>query len=219
MTVRIRQAAPALILGAVLGAPLAAAAAAFQNGSFEIPGVGPGSFQDIGSLAQAPTGWVPGGILGNFALFYEGDGTFGVPTQDGPNKVAFGGNGLTGATLSQTFDTIAGKTYTVSFFVTAQQLGSGPQSYSANVFDGQSLLGSDSASIPVALNWVSHSFSFVATSASSTLIFADTSDGGAAASINWALDSVSVSGVPEPSVFAQLGLGLVLLGWLRRGRL
>jgi hypothetical protein len=132
--------------------------------------------------------------------------------------IGFGGNGTTGATLSQTFDTVPGTSYTVSFFVTAQQLGSGPQSYSAQAFDGAANLGSESASIPVALNWVGHSFSFVATGASSTLRFTDTSSGSEAFFINWALDNVAVSGVPEPAVPVLLAVGLAALTFIRRAK-
>lgn len=210
--------ASTLLLGAALSVPLAATAAPFQNGSFETPGVGPGGFLDITTLAQAPTGWVPGGTLGGAALFYEGNGAFGTPSQDGLNMIGFGGNGTTGATLSQIFDTVAAASYTVSFFITAQQVGSGPQSYTAQALNGATSLGSESASIPQALNWVRHSFSFVAASGSTTLRFTDTSNGGAAFNINWALDNVSVSVVPEPGAFGLMAAGLAALAFLRRAQ-
>jgi hypothetical protein len=66
------------------------------------------------------------------------------------------------------------------------------------------------------LNWVSHTFSFVATGASSTLRFADPSNGGAAAGLNWALDDVSVSGVLEPGAVGLMSVGLAALAFLRR---
>jgi hypothetical protein len=218
MKVRIPILVPVLMTATMLSMPWAAVAASFQNGSFENPGVGPGGFLDIGTVAQAPTGWIPSGTLGNAALFYEGNGTFGTPSQDGVNMIGFGGNGRTGAVLSQTFDTVVARSYTVSFFVTAQQLGSGPQSYSAEVFDGTSSLGSDSGSIPVALNWVGHSFNFVATGAASTLSFTDTSNGAAAAGINWALDNVTVSGVPEPRSLGLMAAGLAALAFVCKAR-
>jgi hypothetical protein len=198
-----------------------ASAASFQNGSFESPGVGPGGFLDILGQAQAPTGWTPSGTLGGAALFYEGDGTFSTPSQDGVNMIGFGGNFLTGAVIGQTFDTAAGASYTVSFHVTAQQLGSGPQSYSAQAVDGGpggTLLATDAQSIPAVLAWVEHTLTFTALSSATTIRFTDTSDGAAAGGINWALDNVQVSSVPEPGAWGMLSLGGLALLLRRHGR-
>ena len=177
-----------------------------------------GSRSDISTPAQAPTGWVLGGTLGNEALFFESNGWAGTPSQDGAYMIGFGGNGTAGATLSQTFDTVAGVNYTVGYYVTAQQIGNGPQSYSAEAFNGTTQLGSDSADVPQALQWVKHSFDFVATGASSTLRFTDSSNGPAAGNINWALDNVSVSAVPESSTLGLMSLGLAALAFLKRGK-
>ena len=208
----------AVLFGAAMSLSLTASAAQFANGSFELPGMNT-SFQDITAPNLAPTGWVAGGTLGNAALFYEKSGAFGVIPQDGSYVVGFGGNGGTGATLSQTFDTVAGDTYTVDFFTAAQQLGSGPQSYLLEALNGASLIGSVSGSIPVSTVWVGHSLSFIAGAGSSTIRFTDTSNGGAAAGINWALDNVSVtsvSSVPEPETWALMLAGMGLIGALRR---
>jgi hypothetical protein len=185
----------------------AVAHAGFVNGGFEGPGL-LGGRQNITTAANAPTGWVPSGFLQNESLFYQRTGEFAnLVAKDGTFLVGFGGNGTTGGRIGQTFDTVAGATYTVNFFTTAQQSGTGAQSYLAEALgaDGTTLLGSDSAAIPVGdNNWVGHVFSFVATGASSTLRFTDTSNGAAAVGINWALDAVSVgingpATVPEPS--------------------
>jgi hypothetical protein len=169
--------------------------------------------------------------LGNFNLFYEQTGSFAdVVAKDGTYTVGFGGNARTGAVLSQTFDTLAGETYAVSFFVAAQQLGSGiqDQSFKAEAFDASStLLGITGAIIPASTTWVEHSFSFVAAGGSSTLSFTDTSSG--AAGNNWTLDDVSViestpnppptpSPIPEPSTYALMALGLGLVGMTTRRR-
>jgi Protein of unknown function (DUF642) len=212
-----------LTLGALASAvctPLAAQAALFTNGGFESPGLASGARSDIGVPGLAPTGWTAGGTLGNQALFYESTGAFaGFAAKDGSNAVGFGGNGTTGASISQLFDTVAGATYTVSFFTTAQQLGAGAQSYRAEALAGNStnILGTDVGVIPELNSWINHTFSFVAAGASSTLRFTDTSNGTAAAGINWALDAVSVSGqaptgLPEPgSIALVLTAGLLAL--------
>ena len=79
------------------------------------------------------------------------------------------------ATLSQTFDTAAGFVYTVSCFVTAQQVGTGEQSYLAQALNGATVLGSRSDPIPAVAAWVNRFFDFIASSTSSTLRFTDTS--------------------------------------------
>ena len=209
----------AVLFGAAMSLSLTASAAPFTNGSFENPGMNT-TFIDITAPNLAPTGWVAGGTLGNAALFYEKTGAFvNVVAKEGSYLVGFGGNSQTGATLSQTFDTVAGDSYTVDFFINAQQLGSGPQSYLMEALNGASVIDSVSGSIPVSTVWQAHSLSFIAAASSSTIRFTDTSNGAAAGSINWALDDVkvtSVSSVPEPETWALLLAGMGLIGALRR---
>ena len=198
---------------------IGAQAAAFQNGSFELPNTSASIFLAITSVAQAPTGWIPGGALGGFALFRESTGTFaGLVAHEGIHLIGFGGNGSAGATIEQVFDTVPALSYTVSFYTTAQQLGNGPQSYKAEAFTGNGVtsLGSDAGSIPVVNSWANHTFVFVASGTSSLLRFTDTSNGAAASSLNWALDNVTISPVPEPGAWAMLLGGLGCLAMRRR---
>ena len=166
----------------------------------------------------------PGGTLSSSSLFYE-NGAFGVTCNTGPNCVGFGGNGTTGATLSQTFDTVPGQSYTVNYFVTPQQ-GSGPQSALVEALNGGTVLGSVTETIPLLgvsqnFNWVAGpSLTFLATGPSTTLRFTDTSNESAAFNTNWALDGVTVSGqvaaIPEPSVYGLMLAGLGVLGFVTR---
>ncbi len=202
--------------GSVL--PLAQAAP-FQNGSFESPGMGASSQLDIATPGAAPTGWLAGGTLGNFALFYQS--SIWIAPHSGLASIGFGGNGTTGATIAQTFDTVAGVPYIVNFYTAAQQLGNGPQSYRAEALNGSTVLGVSTGTIPVSTTWTLRSFEFVAASSSTRLLFSDLSNGAAAFSLNWALDSVSVAVVPEPASFGMMALGLLglsALGLHRRRR-
>lgn len=120
--------------------------------------------------------------------------------------------------VSQTFDTVAGTTYTVSFDV-----GFGPDSNSTGDSMGHPVLNS---SVDVGLNgvyntfssaangWATKSFTFTANSASTTLSF-KTSD---TYSEYVGLDNVSVNAVPEPETYAMMLAGLGALGFLARRR-
>jgi hypothetical protein len=216
MNFSLRRTFALCTLASAACAPLAAHAAAFTNGSFELPGGS--SFVVVNAPGQAPTGWVAGGSLQGESLFIQSTGRLQA-TKDGLQAMGFGGNGTSGATISQTFDTVAGSTYTVNFFTTAQQAGSGAQSYLAEALDAvNAVLAADSGAIPeINNNWVEHTLLFVATGSSSTLRFTDTSNGAVAGGINWALDAVSVTGpvpntVPEPgSIALVLTAGLLAL--------
>lgn len=211
---------------AAIASPLAHAAA-FQNGSFELPGSSGPAFSFLPAGNTSVVGWITDGYTVSNPVFYQIE-QFGVVARDGKASIGFGANGATGGRISQSFDTVMGQSYTVSFATTAQQSGSGAQSYLAealNLSPGGSpvLLGSQLGSIPVGDNaWVDHSFLFIAASAVSQLRFADTSNGAAAGGINWALDAVSVSSaitvtpVPEPSTYALMLLGLAATAGLAR---
>ena len=206
-------------------APPLANAAAFQNGSFELTGLSSGSVTFLPSGSTFVDGWVTGP--------YQGAGTqqvfhqvvsFGVVARDGRASIGFGGSGTTDGRISQSFDTVFGESYTVRFSTTAQQSGSGAQSYLAQALNSVGgILGSVAGAIPVGDNaWVDHGFSFIAASTTSQLQFVDTSNGATAAGINWALDAVSVSSaitvtpVPEPSTYALMLLGLAATGAIAR---
>jgi hypothetical protein len=214
-----------IVLAGMLALPVSALAAQFQNGDFE---TAPFGAFDITSIAQAPPGWVPGGTLGNAALFNQTN-EFGVIGIAGPHTVGFGGNGATGATLSQTFDTIAGQTYNLNYFVTSQQgTGAALQTASIQALNGATILGGVTETVPSLISgesfhWVAGpTLSFIATGASSTIRFTDTSSSAATVCCNWALDAVTVNSqvvaVPEPEAYGMLFAGLGLLGFVARRR-
>ena len=209
----------------------ATAAAPFTNGNFETPG-GPGSITFLplgpGSGNTAPAGWTEGGPANDPSqhaeVFYQSSSAFGIVGISGDLSIGFGGNGSTGGTLSQTFDTTPGVQYTVNYFVTDQQGNGGNQSFQVEALNGASLLSSVNGSIPdlplnAFFNWLAGpALSFTATGTSTTLSFIDTST--LAACCNWALDGVTVNGpainggVPEPSTWAMMLVGFAGVGFM-----
>lgn len=120
----------------------------------------------------------------------------------------FGQVGSTG-TLSQTLSTVAGQTYTISFWL--EDDGGTPSSFDAS-FGGNELLA---LSNPDAFDYTLYSYSLTASSASTLLSFTFRQDPA-----YFHLDDVSVSpaGVPEPATWAMMMLGLGAAGLALRHR-
>ncbi|MBL8174790.1 MAG: DUF642 domain-containing protein, partial [Bryobacterales bacterium] len=169
-----RPAPCAATLAALLGFAAFAQAAPFTNGSFESPG---GSTTELGVGSTHVTGWVHGVTSG--AEFYTTSNHFSIPAGDGTHYITWGGVGIVGGTLSQTFDTTPGTTYAVNYLLTTQQFFAPilpVQSNSVQAFDGATLLNSTTNSFNMAAGvWLAgNQLTFTATSASTTLVFTDT---------------------------------------------
>ncbi len=121
--------------------------------------------------------------------------------------------------LAQTFDTVIGQEYELSFAFSPREnvseniLWAGAISYEGGAhwlaFNSYSAsgLGLDGT------DWTYYTIPFVADFTSSTIAF---KDGGADDSYGTFLDDVSVSPVPEPSTMVLIGLGLIGLGVTRK---
>jgi len=160
------------------------------NGSFELPPQSPGSGQDLPSGSTLFTGWTVGSIVG---MGWQNGASSGVNPVDGDQQITFnGGNAAPGAYIFQTFSTIVGQTYTVSFYVGRAGGGGGTMSLLAEVTSSTAaLLGSLNAIAPSSSGYGSiQTFSFSATTATSTLRFTDTSS--ATDAVDVLLDNVSV---------------------------
>lgn len=180
-----------------------AQAAPFSNGSFESPGCGTSCRLQIPNSTPAPTGWQT--TADGFQL-YQATRTDNIEAQDGQYYVSFGHSGMTGGVLYQTFDTEAGATYEVEYYVNQQQGASLDQVVGVWVYDKAELKQADfiqgtttqfgnSANVWVAGNKVE----FVARSGQSTLVFQDNTPTGGGAGANWALDHVRVTKTKSPT--------------------
>lgn len=204
-----------ILLAAAAGAafmlPAGANAAAFVNGSFE-DGISPGSFTTIaGGDSTSITGWTVTGDSVDYIGSYW-------TAQDGSRSIDLDGNGQGG--VSQTFDTIAGTKYNVSFWlagnpdgaptVKSVQVGATGNASNLYTFD---TTGHDKSN----MGWAEYTYNFIASGASTTLFFASQNPGA----YGPVLDNVAISaaGVPEPATWGLMIIGFGAIGaTLRRRR-
>ncbi len=198
-------------LGALAFAAPVAAAELLTNGDFEATGFGgTGGYYNLGNVGAdhpvpADFGWaVP---VNNVDIV--ANGVYGpYLASGGAYSLDLVGYGATGG-ISQTFNTVAGKTYTVKFDYSSNN---GIDNPTADVsVDGGSIGG-----VTGSHSWQSFTTTFVGTGAATTFAITEVYGGGNAGVF---LDNVSVSGaVPEPASWALMitGLGLACAALRRR---
>ena len=192
--------------------------AAFQNGGFESP-----ILTASPDFATLPTGWTKVDPTGQ-GLFMQLYSTFSLPTVGGQGNQAygFGGNGAQSGSLSQTFDTVSGGQYRVSFQYVIQQ-GFEFEDLRVAALNGASVLATNDIRFNNTA-WATSTLNFTAASSATTLRFSDILglvDPNLGFSTNWGLDAVTVTRldattVPEPSTLAFVSLGGLAALVLRR---
>jgi hypothetical protein len=168
------------------------------------PPVGPfvnGSFELLTNQAAIPSGgwaeltvgdtwlvrWIVGGPGNDLGVV---NGTVnGIPPYDGEQWICFnGGNTPPGGSLSQTFLTVPGTNYAVSFYV--YKTGTGNVSITATAQAAGGLLLASNYCAPAGGAWTQFQFSFTALTTNTTLEFLDSSIDTIAVDIE--LDDVTV---------------------------
>jgi choice-of-anchor C domain-containing protein len=191
-------------------------AAGFTNGSFESVSVVGGEPVCAGGASVCIQ--YDAGAMGIAGWQIEAGSVDVVGTlwaaADGLRSVDLSGAGA--GTLSQSFDTMVGTTYQVSFQIGGNFFG-GNAIKTATASAGGVVLPlsfDNSASTGANMGWQTKSFSFTAQSATTTLRFVSESNSSA----GMALDDVRVTVVPEPQTWALWAAGLALLLAVRRRR-
>lgn len=197
-------------LAAILALPGTAQAAAFVNGDFE-SGIETGSdFVTLNSTGV--DGWT---VLSGTIDYIGGYWTAG----SGSRSIDL--NGSSAAVLAQTFDTIAGLTYTVEFLLAGNPVAGGPAlkilEVAASGNAAQQYTFDTTGYSQADMGWTNQSYIFTAGSDSTTLSFSSLTEGQY---YGPALDGVSLTAlpVPEPATWAMLFAGFALIGGAMRRR-
>jgi hypothetical protein len=216
--------AAASAMTALLGAPGAQALQVFTNGGFEHPG---GAVRAEISTVTIP-GWTSSaGANGGFDIYESDDQGDGLSAAQGTHYVSFGHDGTYGGSISQTFAVTPDTTINLTYQVAEQQGQDSTQVLMATITDTIDLQSNSANNTSLPDTFAAGTpLSIYDTSGQVTVTFFDATpmdDGGGS---NLALDdvringSLGVTGVPEPSAWALmiLGVGGVGTALRRRGR-
>jgi len=186
---------------------LSAQAAAFTNGSFEGEWeIGTTSPVTLGDSATDINGWTT----------INGTSWVSGVAQDGDMYVNLSANNNA---IYQTFDTVAGTTYTLTYYTTGN--GSSVNTVYADLYDGSGfdfstlLIEASGTGTGVSgLDWFAVTTTFTAVSNTTSLYFTANNNSGFAG-----VDNVSLTtAVPEPESYAMLLAGLGAVGFVSRRR-
>lgn len=183
----------------------AASAQVITNGSFEAGAAMPGAgFVTVPALnSTAITGWTVGGAGVDYIGTYW-------QAADGERSIDL--SALRAGSIAQAVETVVGRTYRVSFFLSGNPDGGLGQKVAVSSVSG-SLPGIELYTVGPAngrgnMLWEARNYRFTAFDTTSTITFASATD----TPFGPALDNVSITAVPEPSTWAMLLIGMGAVG-------
>lgn len=177
-----------------------AIAAPFQNGSFEIGTLtNTAAFDTLATGSTAITGWT---VVGQ-GVDYMGGAWVGA---DGAREIDLLSCGTSGG-VAQTFDTVPGGIYNVSFSMAGNPDG-GVKTITATAAAATANFTFNTAGFSgTNMGWAPRSFQFTATGASTTLTILGGIQGGGSSCAGAALDNVAVTLLASPQTAVPLGGG------------
>jgi hypothetical protein len=216
MSVFVSATRTAAVAALALGLAGPAGAATLVNGSFEKPGGAPIK-QELLDGSTFVNGWTVHGS----GTYYESDGQDGLTASDGDYWLGFGHNGAVGASITQSFLSVAGAHYTLSYDFALQQGSEAGSRFRVSASTGDSVDTGDAA-----FNvWASGpALSFTGTGSAITLTVLDNTAPGSGGASNLALDHLRLSsdaagsGAPEPAGWALMIIGFTGAGAVLRRR-
>ena len=210
---------PALAGAALLALAGQASAAAYANGSFELPG---GDVREQITAGTVP-GWTYVSGPAGFEIYESDDTGDGLTAADGTHYISFGHDGAYGGSIYQDFDTTIGTDYTVTYSVAEQQGDDPTQNMRAIITNGSQILSQDNTALTLSF-LAGAPITFTATTDLTRLTFFDATPAGDGGGSNLALDAVAINGsygstgggVPEPATWALMLLGVAGVGAVAR---
>jgi hypothetical protein len=194
-----------LMLAAGLSAGSAHASNLLVNPGFELPGTG---YVSLPGNSTAITGWTT--VLNGVEWF---NATSFGGAADGVMIVDLANYTYTGGGIEQTFATVVGQSYDLSFSLGTMQASGRDGTAHIDVTVAGVTTGYDVINHTGSLVWTAVTQSFTASSSSTTLRFTNTQN----PHLHFAnVDAASVSAVPEPETYAMLLAGLGLVGFAAR---
>lgn len=205
-----------------------AAALAFASSASAAQLLTNGGFETLG--AASPQGWggytfgsgfspvLPGWTVDSGSVDVTQTGSTWGPAFEGTNSLDI--NGWDAGSISQSFATVAGQTYHVSFVYSRNAAGA-PDPATADVTAGGQTLqvtapNDGTFGGPMAMAWKPASFDFIAQGPMSTITLAATVRGNGGVFFDDV--QVNTAGVPEPATWAMMLLGMAGLGAATRLR-
>lgn len=202
--------ASSLLISLVLGGT--AQAQALVNGGFELPSGT--AYASLPGNSTVIAGWK---TVNNGVEWFNPSAYYGIGSaNEGAMVVDLANYVYTGGGIAQSFATVVGQTYNLSFSLGTHQLYGRDGTAHFDVSVAGNSIGYDIVNASPVIAWSPKSLSFLATNALTTLTFSNNQN----PYLHFAyLDGVSVSAVPEPESYALLLAGLAMVGVLARRRL